>query len=75
MTGKMRVTYTVKGVPGYFQNTYIEERVFERGRGMVGFSNLMPGDIPISEADAKDSQKLKEALINHMFGYSLNPEF
>ncbi|MFO7295541.1 MAG: hypothetical protein C0P72_005915 [Clostridia bacterium] len=75
MTGKMKVTYTVKGVPGYFQNTYIEERVFERGRGMVGFSNLMPGDIPISEADAKDSQKLKEALINHMFGYSLNPEF
>ncbi|MBM7582757.1 hypothetical protein JOD02_001626 [Caldicoprobacter guelmensis] len=74
-TGRMKVTYTVKGVPGYFQNTYIEERIFERGRGMVGFSNLMPGDIPISEADAKDSKKLGEALINHMFGYSLNPEF
>lgn len=74
-TGRMKVTYTVKGVPGYFQNTYIEERIFERGKGMVGFSNLMPGDIPISEADAKDSKKLEEALINHMFGYSLNPEF
>ncbi len=74
-TGRMKVTYTVKGIPGYFQNTYIEERIFERGRGMVGFSNLMPGDIPISETDAKDSKKLEEALINHMFGYSLNPEF
>lgn len=73
-TGRIKVTYTVKGVPGYFQNTYIEERIFERGRGMVGFSNLMPGDIPISEADAKDSKKLEEALISHMFGYSLSPE-
>lgn len=42
---------------------------------MVGFSNLMPGDIPISKADAKDSKKLEEALVNHLFGYSLNPEF
>lgn len=74
-TGRMKVTYTVNGVPGYFQNTYIEERIFEPGRGMVGFSNLMPGDIPISKADVKDSKKLEEALINHMFGYSLNLEF
>lgn len=74
-TGRMKVTYTVKGVPGYFQNTYIEERTFERGRGMVGFSKLLPGDIPISKSDAKDSKKLEEALANHMFGYSLDPEF
>lgn len=74
-SGKINVIYTVNGVPGYFQNIYIEERTFERGRGMVRFSNLMPGNIPISEIDAKDSKKLEEALINHMFGYSLNPEF
>jgi hypothetical protein len=73
-TGRIKVVYTAEGVPGYFKNTYIEERTFEPGRGMVGFSNLMPGDIPISQADAKDSKKLEEALINHMFGYSLNPE-
>ncbi len=73
-TGKIKVTYTVQGVPGYFQNTYIEERTFEPGRGMTGFAQLMPGDIPISEADAKNSAKLEEALANHMFGYSIYPD-
>ena len=71
VTGKIVVRYTAKGVPGYFQNTYIEERTFERGRGMTWFSRLLPGDIPISEADAKDSKKLEEALAGHMFTHSL----
>lgn len=67
--GKLVVEYKVKGVPGYYDNTYIEQRTFEAKRGMIGFSNLLPGDIGINKKQAKDSKLLEEAIINHMFGY------
>ena len=38
---------------------------------MTWFSRLLPGDIPISEADANDSKKLEEDLAGHMFTHSL----
>ena len=68
---KVAVRYEVPGIKGYYDDTYIEERTFEKGYGMTGFANLMKGDIGISEEDAKDPSKLRQALINHMFGYSL----
>lgn len=68
----MTVLYMVPGVPGYFENTYVEERRFQQGWGMIGFSNLMSGDLGL-EADTEDYY-IEEALINHMFGYSLAKE-
>lgn len=65
------VRYKIHDMPGYFKNTYIEEREFQAGRGMIGFGKLMPGDIGLSEKDIEDGFKVEEALINHMFGYSL----
>ncbi|MGE5330008.1 MAG: hypothetical protein ACM3KR_10955 [Deltaproteobacteria bacterium] len=65
------VRYIVNNVPGYYKNTYIEERKFQIGRGMIGFSNLMPGSLPISPKDLQNPLKVEEAVINHMFGYSL----
>jgi len=70
--GTIRVQYTVEGVPGYYRNTYREERTFQVGYGMISFSNLLPGDIDISDTDAKDPDKLNEALDNHSFGYTMN---
>ncbi len=67
------VRYIVRDVPGYFNNNYIEERNFQVGRGMIGFSNLMAGDIGISGKDLEDKSKVEEAVLMHMFGYSLNP--
>jgi hypothetical protein len=66
------VKYTVEDIPGYFDNTYIQERRFQTGRGMTAFSQLMPGDIGISGKDLDDKQKVENAIINHMFGYSLD---
>jgi hypothetical protein len=70
--GLVKVKYTAKNAAGYYGNTYIEERTFERGYGMTAFSNLLPGSIGISEADAKDPKKLDEALVQNMFGYAMN---
>jgi hypothetical protein len=58
----VKVRYTVDGVQGYYQNRYIEERTFQQGRGMIGFSNLMPGDLGGG------------TVADHMFGYGLSPE-
>lgn len=69
--GLVTVQYTAKGVPGYYNKTYLEERTFQTGRGLAAFSNLEPGDIGISESEAQEAAKLKEALDNHMFGYKL----
>lgn len=71
--GKLVIEYRVKGVPGYFENTYIEERTFAIEHGMIGFKNLLPGDIDIDKAQAKDSKLLEAAIINHMFGYGTTP--
>lgn len=65
------VRYVVRNVPGYYKNIYIEERKFQIGRGMIGFGNLMQGNLPISAKDMENPYKLEEAFINHMFGYSL----
>ena len=68
----IRVRYEVPGVTGYFRDTYLEERVFQAGRGMTGFSNLIPGDIGLSGKDLENEQLVEEALRQHMFGYGLN---
>lgn len=72
--GTVTVAYTAKGADGYYDDTYIETRTFKQGYGLVSFSNLMPGDIDISEADAKDPEKKADILANHMFGYQLREE-
>jgi hypothetical protein len=72
--GIVKVRYTAKGAAGYYDNIYIEERTFEKGYGMTGFSNLMPGDIGISAEDAKNAEKLDEAVRQHSFGYSMNKQ-
>lgn len=67
---RIKVKYTVPDTKGYYKDTYIETRTFEAGYGLIGFSNLMPGDLDISNEDAKDNEKLEDAIINHSFGYS-----
>jgi hypothetical protein len=69
--GTVTVKYTAQGVAGYYDKTYVEERTFRAGYGITAFSNLMPGDIGLSQTDAKEVSKLEEALNNHMFGYKL----
>lgn len=68
----LTVRYIVLGVPGYFRNTYIEERRFQKGWGMIGFANLMKGDLGITAQD--DEYHIEEAVINNMFGYSVAKE-
>ena len=68
--GSVTVRYTAKAAD-YYNNTYIEERTFQKGLGMTRFSCLMPGDLGISDADSKNPDKLKQAIANHMFGYSM----
>lgn len=68
----VRVRYEVSGVKGYFRDNYLEERVFQVGRGMIGFSKLMKGDIGLSGKDIENEQLVEEALRQHMFGYGLN---
>jgi hypothetical protein len=43
----VKVRYVVKGIEGYFNNTYIEERKFQIGKGMIAFSKLMKGELPL----------------------------
>lgn len=68
----IRVRYTVPGVTGYFRDTYLEERLFLEGWGMIGFSNLLPGDIGLTGDQLQNEQLVQEAIIQHMFGYSLD---
>ena len=70
--GLVKVKYTATSAKGYYNNTYIEERTFEKGYGMTAFANLMPGRIGISKADSKDPKKLRDAIVQHMFGYTMN---
>ncbi len=70
--GVVKVRYTAENAAGYYNDTYLEERTFEKGFGMTGFGCLMPGSIGLSGKDAKDPEKVQEALVQHMFGYSLN---
>ena len=72
VAGLVKVKYTAKDAPGYYANTYIEFRTFERGYGMTGFGNLLPGDIGITQAEAQYAEKLQDALNQHMFGYTMN---
>ena len=69
--GLVQVRYTATSADGYYNNTYREERTFEEGFGMTAFSMLLPGDIGISAADAKDAKKLEQALDAFSFTYSM----
>lgn len=64
--GIIKVRYTAKDVPGYYKETYIEERTFERSYGMTAFQNLLPGDITVGPGQSEE-----QAIANYMFGYSL----
>lgn len=66
----LTVQYMVEGIPEYFQNTYFEERRFQKGMGMIGFSQIMKGDLGLT-AQA-DEYQIEEAIINNSFGYGLN---
>ncbi|WP_176718818.1 hypothetical protein [Caloranaerobacter ferrireducens] len=68
----VKVRYIVKGIKGYFNNTYIEERKFQLGRGMIAFSNLMKGDLRLSGKELDDIYKVNREISNNMFGYSLS---
>ncbi|RKD28793.1 hypothetical protein [Thermohalobacter berrensis] len=68
----VKVRYIVKDIEGYFNNTYIEERQFEAGRGLIAFSKLMKGDIPVSGKELEDYDKVNEAIMQRMFGYGLS---
>jgi hypothetical protein len=68
------VRYTIEGIPGYFNNTYIEERGFQTGSGMIGFQQLMPGDIGLTQQEMNDPVMVEQAIANHSFGYHLNPD-
>jgi hypothetical protein len=70
--GIVKIRYTAKDAGGNYNDTYIEERTYEKGYGMTAFSNLMPGDIGISSTDAKDAAKLEDAIKQHSFGYMMN---
>lgn len=74
-SGRIKVKYIATGVPGYYNETYFEERTFEKGYGMTGFVNIFPGELYISEEDAKDPEKLEQAINNHTFGYSINKDW
>ena len=70
---KVKVQYTASGVTGYYNNTYIEIRTFEKGYGMTGFANIMPGELDLTGVDTTDDDAVMEYIINmYMFGYGLN---
>jgi hypothetical protein len=58
---------------GYHENIYFEKRRFEMGRGLVGFSSLMPGELPLEGKEWDDPAKVEQALANQQFGYGQNP--
>ncbi len=58
---------------GYHEGIYFEKRRFEMGRGLVGFSALMPGELPLEGKEWDDPAKVEQALANHQFGYGQNP--
>ena len=71
-TNKVKVQYTAPDVPGYYNNTYIEIRTFEKGYGMTGFSNILPGELDLSGVDTSDEDAVMDYIMNmYMFGYSL----
>lgn len=72
--GTLRVRYSAHNVPGYYDNTYVEQRTFQKGRGMTAFSCLLEGDIGLSAADAQDAGKVEAAIAQHSFGYTLQPQ-
>lgn len=63
------VQYVVEDVPGYYNNMYFEERDFQKGWGMIGFSQLMKGDLGITEK--MEEYQIEQTLIQNMFGYGL----
>ncbi|MTI70631.1 MAG: hypothetical protein FH751_10320 [Firmicutes bacterium] len=65
----IKVRYLIKGIDGYFNDTYIEEREFQVNKGMISFSNLMKGDLGLSGKELNDEYKINQELINNMFGY------
>ena len=58
---------------GYYEGIYFEKRRFELGRGLVGFSSLMPGELPLDGKEWEDPALVEQAIANHQFGYGQNP--
>ena len=69
---QIKVDYEVPA-DGYYEGVYFEKRRFETGRGLVGFSSLMPGELPLEGKEWDDPDKVDQALANHQFGYMQNP--
>ncbi|MEX1377613.1 MAG: hypothetical protein AB1Z23_09095 [Eubacteriales bacterium] len=69
----VKVQYTASDVAGYYNNTYIEIRTFEKGYGMTSFANIMPGELDLTGIDTADDDAVMEYIMNmYMFGYGLN---
>lgn len=70
---QVQVRYQIKGVEGYVDDTYFETRTFEEGRGLVGFTKLLPGTLDLSPEERENPDLIEEALANMQFGYGQNP--
>ena len=63
------VSTVVEDIEGFYNDTYKETRVFEEGRGMTSFQNLMSrAEVGVEYAPEEDSEDL------YLFGYSLSTE-
>lgn len=67
--GIFKVKYSVNNIQGYYNNKYYEIRTFKKGYGMIEFSCLKPVK---SDLNKNDNEKVNNAQMNSMFGYSLN---
>lgn len=68
----IKVRYEVPGAKGYYKDTYLEERTFEKGYGLTAFSNLIQMEIPFDGIDMNDKEEVEKRLMEYMFGYVLN---
>lgn len=69
---QIKVDYQVPA-EGYHDGIYFERRTFEKGRGLVQFSLLLPGELSLEGKEWDDPQKVEQAIDNQQFGYSQNP--
>lgn len=63
----LEVETTVDNIAWYFENQYLEKRVYQKGVGLVSFSNLFDLDYQKDNPEM-DSQE------DYLFGYTLQPK-